>query len=122
VPDSLTGEPLTLRFTSSTQSVGDDGGHNDFALDDIQVSRVDGGNWPLLQEVRDVQRQPDGGTHVTLNWLSNPNRYYRVESSGDLVPPWQPVQSGIAATPPVNSILLEVPAGVSRTFFRVVEE
>jgi hypothetical protein len=121
VPPSLAGQPLTIRFTSTTQSSGDDGAHYDFALDAVQVSFIGSASWPLVQDLRSVQRNADGSTSVTLNWLSAPGLMYRIETTDDLGQPWTPVQSNISATPPANSITLEFPAGANKGFLRVVE-
>ncbi|MCW1923847.1 LamG domain-containing protein [Luteolibacter arcticus] len=120
IPPSLAGQALTLRFTSTTRSSGDNGLHDDFALDAIQVSRLDSGLWPLAQEIQSVQRQPDGSTLVTLNWLSAAGMTYRVESSTTLQTPWTTVQTGIAATQPVNSITVQFPSAANCAFLRVV--
>ncbi|NWK57497.1 hypothetical protein HW115_17905 [Verrucomicrobiaceae bacterium N1E253] len=119
VPVSLAGQTLTLRFTSSTQSTGDDGNHHDFALDHVALNFVSD-SWPLKAYIQKRNTLADGSTEITLNWLSSADWTYRVESSSDLQPLWNEVLSGIEATPPVNSITMTVPPGKSRLFFRVM--
>jgi hypothetical protein len=122
VPQSLAGQPLTLRFVSTTTSTGDNGSHDDFALDAVQVKHLAEENWPLTQELKSASKQADGSMLLTVNWLSQAGRTYRVESSEDLGESWTVVQGDIAATSPVNSITVAFPPSATRGFLRVVEQ
>ncbi len=56
-----------------------------------------------------------------LRWASEAGREYVLEAAEALAGPWIPVQTGIAATPPENSLLLPVdPDAVPSTFYRIV--
>ncbi len=120
IPPSLAGQPLTIRFTSTTQSVGDNGTHYDFALDAVQLTQIGSSSWPLVQQIQNAQRQADGSTQMTVNWLSSPGTTYRVETTGDFSQPWTSVQTNLSATPPVNSVTLQFPASANNGFLRVV--
>lgn len=118
VPPSLAGRPLTLRFTSTTRSSGDNGSHFDFVLDHVSLDRS-GGSWPLDSRIQGVGGLPDGRTELTVNWRSTAGWTYRVEASPDLQLPWVSVLTDIGATPPVNSLKMVLPPGTPRRFVRV---
>lgn len=57
-----------------------------------------------------------GGAGVAIRWSSASNRFYAVERAGDPTAGFQPVQSGIAATPPEN---VHTDAAPGRVFYRI---
>ena len=62
-------------------------------------------------------------TGVSIRWSSQPNRTYRVRRSSTLLASpasYTPVQSGLAATPPMNQFI-DTTVGASPTFFYIIE-
>ena len=54
---------------------------------------------------------------LTIEWTSAPNVVYQLEASTSLANPFEPLASGLIATPPLNSFSL--PQGTNPAFYRV---
>jgi hypothetical protein len=119
VRPSLAALPLTLRITSTTRSTGDDGLHDEFALDAVKLLRLGSSVWPLAQELREARRMTDGSTRLILDWLSSPGQTYRVEWADNPGGPWAILENDVAATPPVNSKTVQFPEEFKKGFVRV---
>lgn len=64
-----------------------------------------------------VTMDVENGT-VTVTWPSVEGRFYRVEQSTDLHN-WTPATGPIASDPPVNSQIIHLAPGDTRTYFRI---
>lgn len=67
-----------------------------------------------------VARQTGGG--YTVEWSSEPGRYYRVARSQSLLTGFAPLATGILATPPKNTYVDTTATGPAAYFYRVEME